>query len=87
MFNVNMVPILEKLDELRAQRPHEITNLYQKLFNTEDGKIVIVDLMDKFFEFKPTANDHEAGSQAVIIYIKNRVLGVTEAPEQPTGEE
>lgn len=85
MLNLNLPPMLEKLDELRDQRDEEITYLYQKLFSTEDGKMVLVDLMDLFFEFKPTTTEHEAGSQAVIIYIKNRVIGVSQKKNQSIG--
>lgn len=77
---------LDRLDDLRKNRPDQITFTYQKFFSTPEGELILVDLMDRFFEFKPTANDRESGSQAVIIYIKNRLLGVTEPPEETQGE-
>lgn len=83
----DLVARLDKLDELRKNEPQTITQLYLNLFTTVDGQMVLTDLMDHFFEFKPTSNDHEAGSQAVIIYIKNRLLGVTEQINHlPQGE-
>lgn len=83
---MNKPPILENLDKLRKEDPHQITFTYQKFFSMPEGELILADLMDHFFEFRPTKNDHEAGAQAVIIYIKNRLLGVTELPErvQPT---
>jgi hypothetical protein len=85
----NPVPILEKLDELRANSPDQITFIYQKFFGMPEGEMILVDLMDHFFEFKPTNTPFEAGEQAVVIYIKNRLLGVTEVPERitPTGDQ
>lgn len=82
---VNPLPILERLDTMTdAQK----TMLYMKHFSNPEGEMIIVDLMDHFFEFKPTSNDREAGSQAVIIYIKNRLLGIAEQESAPnTGEE
>lgn len=81
----NPIPVLEKLDEMTdAQK----TMIYLKVFNNPEAEMVLTDLMDHFFEFKPTSNDHEAGSQAVIIYIKNRLLGIAEAdPANSTGEQ
>lgn len=78
--------VLEKLDGMTDPQK---TMLYMKLFNTPEGELILVDLMEKFFEFKPTSNQQEAGSQAVIIYIKNRLLGIAEEeqPQQTEGEE
>lgn len=81
----NPIPILERLDRMTDE---EKTRSYLNLFSTPEGETVLVDLMDRFFEFKPTSNDREAGSQAVIIYIKNRLLGIAEhEPAQNTGDE
>jgi hypothetical protein len=40
-----------------------------------EGEMILIDLMDRFFEFKKPENMTEVGSQAVLIYIKNMVLG------------
>lgn len=79
--------LLNRLDTIKKTNPEHLTFTYQKLFTTPEGELILMDLMDRFFEFKPTVNDREAGSQAVVIYIKNRLLGVTEPPEGPPGEE
>lgn len=84
---LNMQENLENLDKLRDHEPEKITRTYQNLFTTPEGELILIDLMDNFFEFKPTKNDHEAGAQAVIIYIKNRILGVTEDKRIPTGDQ
>lgn len=78
------MPILDRLDTMTDQ---EKTQIYLKHFGTPEGEIILVDLMDRFFEFRPTSNDREAGSQAVIIYIKNRLLGIAEPEAQQPGEE
>ncbi len=79
-------PLLDRLDKLRKESPEHITFTYQKMFTMPEGQLILIDLMDKFCEFRPTANDKEAGAQGVIIYIKNKLLGVVEAPEQTQGE-
>lgn len=76
----NPVPILEKLDVMREEAPDQITFMYQKFFGMPEGEMILVDMMDHFFEFKPTNTPFEAGQQSVLIYIKNRLLGVTEVP-------
>lgn len=81
----NPGPALDSLDKMRAENPEFITHTYQKMFGMPEGELILMDLMDKFFEFKPTSNDNEAGAQSVIIYIKNRIYGVTE-PKQSTGD-
>lgn len=83
----DMISRLDKLDELRQTNPQQLTQMYLNLFSTPDGQMVLTDLMDLFFEFKPTSNDRESGSQAVIIYIKNKLLGITEPPQQQGEQE
>lgn len=80
MFNIP--GNLENLDKLKRDDPERITSTYQKVFGMPEGELVLIDLMDRFFEFKPVNNMTEAGAQSVIIYIKNRLLGVTEPKEQ-----
>lgn len=77
----NIPDHLDHLDRIRDTEPEKITHTYQKMFSTPEGELILIDLMDKFFEFSPVTNDHEAGSQAVLIYIKNRILGVVEPKE------
>lgn len=76
---LNAIALLDKLDTLSDE---QIMMLYQKVFGNLEGELVLIDLLDKYFEFRPTSNDREAGSQAVIIYIKNRLLGIAE--KEPT---
>lgn len=76
---LNPLATLEKLDSLTDE---QVMLLYQKVFQGLDAELVIADLMDRYFEFRPTSNDREAGSQAVIIYIKNRLLGIAEPTKQ-----
>lgn len=83
MFN-NPLPLIDRLDEMKDS---EVTMLYNKVFNVPEGDLVLADLMDRFFEFKRTTNDHEAGSQAVLIYIKNRLLGIAEPDLPNTGDQ
>lgn len=70
--------MISKLDEIQELRPQEIVGFYQKVFNTPEGELVLIDLMIRFGEFKPSANTFEAGNQAVLIYIKNRMLGIVD---------
>jgi hypothetical protein len=76
---------LDFIDKCYKQTPEHITYLYQKTFGPPDGELVLVDLMDRFFEFKPTMSDREAGAQAVLIHIKNMIRGQidTSKLEQP----
>lgn len=85
---LNIPTAIENLDKIRESEPEKITYTYQKLFASPEGELILIDLMDKFFEFKPTSNSNEAGAQGVIIYIKNRILGVTEPKQrpEPTGD-
>lgn len=84
----NPIPVLDKLDELRnTGRDQEITRLYMKVFQGPDAEMVLVDLMSECHEFSPVTNKFEAGKQAVLIYIKNRLMGVAEPPPlSPTGD-
>lgn len=85
----NPGPMLDNLDKMREENPEFITQTYQKMFGMPEGQLILMDLMDKFFEFRPTSNNSEAGAQGVIIYIKNRIYGVTEIPQhkQPNGDQ
>ncbi len=66
---------LERLDKLRSEQPEHITYTYQKVFGSPEGELILIDLLDRFFEFKKPMNMEEVGSQAVTIYIKNMILG------------
>lgn len=83
---LNVPALLDQLDKINEQEPERVTHTYQKFFTMPEGELILIDLMDRFFEFRPTTNDNEAGAQAVIIYIKNRILGVTEPKQRPTEE-
>lgn len=79
---------LDNLDKYRKTDPEYITYCYQKMFGLPEGALVLIDLMDRFFEFKPTNNDRESGAQAVLIHVKNTILGQVdfsqfEPPPQP----
>lgn len=71
--------LLDLLDKHRKENPGQITYTYQKLFGSPEGNLVLIDLMDRFFEFKKPANMEEVGAQAVLIYIKNTMRGVVDS--------
>lgn len=75
-----MVTLVNKIEEISNERPHELIGYYQKVFSTPEGEIVLVDLMQRFGEFRPNFTKVEAGQNSVVIYIKNRLLGITEQP-------
>lgn len=79
---------LDHLDKYRKENPEYITQTYQKIFGMPEGELVLIDLMDRFFEFKPVMNDRESGAQAVLIYIKNTILGQVDMSKyEPPKEE
>lgn len=84
---LNAMALLQRLDEIQANSPQDLIGMYQKVFGDVEGEIVLMDLMQRFGEFKPSLNMFEAGNQAVLIYIKNRMLGIVEQPARPQGEE
>ncbi len=75
---LNIPSHLDLLDKHRKENPGNITYTYQKFFGSPEGELILIDLMDRFFEFKPVMNDREAGAQAVLIYIKNTILGTVD---------
>lgn len=76
----NLLPLIQKLDEINSNKPEELIYLYQKVFGDMEGELVLVDLMMRFGEFRPAVNGMERGQHSVLIYIKNRLLGITEQP-------
>jgi hypothetical protein len=68
--------LLDLLDKHRKENPGQITYTYQKLFGSSEGNLILIDLMDRFFEFKKPSNMEEVGAQAVLIYVKNTMRGV-----------
>ena len=66
---------LDLLDKYRKERPEHITYTYQKVFGMPEGELVLIDLMERFFEFNKPNSMEEVGSQAVVMYIKNNILG------------
>lgn len=74
MLNLDIPALLDLLDKTRKSNPENITQAYQNMFSTPDGRMALVDLMDRFFEFQKTSNDQESGAQSVLIYIKNTAM-------------
>lgn len=68
--------LLDLLDKYRKENPGHITYTYQKMFGSPEGQLILIDLLERFFEFKKPANMEEVGAQAVTIYIKNTIRGV-----------
>ena len=66
---------LDNLDRLRKERPEHITYTYQKVFGMPEGQLILIDLMERFFEFNKPNSMEEVGSQTVVMYIKNNILG------------
>lgn len=77
---LNIIGTLQALDNMTDE---EKTQLYLKHFSNVEGQKILVDLMDRFCEFKPAITPFDAGGQAVIIYIKNRLLGIAEREALP----
>lgn len=74
MLNLDIPALLDLLDKTRKSNPEHLTQAYVNIFSTPDGRLALVDLMDRFFEFQRTNNDYEAGAQAMLIYIKNTAI-------------
>lgn len=79
---INKLALIQKLDTLA---PSDLVGVYQKVFSDVEGELVLIDLMMRFGEFKPATNLLETGQSSVLIYIKNRLLGIVEQPI-PQGE-
>lgn len=74
MLNLDIPAMLDQLDKQRKNNPEYVTQAYQNIFSTPDGRLALIDLMDRFFEFQKTSNDQESGAQSVLIYIKNTAI-------------
>lgn len=79
----NLLPLIEKYDNTLKE---DLISYYRKVFGSVEGELVLMDLMMNFYEFKPTSTAFEAGGQSVLIYIKNRILGIIEQPITKQGE-
>lgn len=83
-----MNPLLKKLMTLDEER---IAALYKRVFNTDDGQLVLEDLKQRGFEYVPSfAGDpyHSAfneGKRAVVIHIQTQ-LNYELKPEIKPGE-
>jgi hypothetical protein len=71
--------------------PEEIRASYKQVFNTNDGKIVLDDLIRRFHVASPvfSADPYETafrdGQRCAVLFL-NQQIRETKAPEQQTGE-
>ena len=59
-----------------------ITRLYLRVFNTDDGELVLQDLMNRCHFYTPTTNTFDEGQRSVIMSIQNRLSNLP----QPEGD-
>jgi len=62
-----------QIERLRELNQEQIERLYQDVFGTEAGQIVLEDLKGRFFEYVPPSDMFNVGQQSVLIHIKNMV--------------
>lgn len=63
----------QAIQSLRRLNQANLEEVYKRVFESNDGSIILEDLKSKFFEYYPTHDQLEAGQQAVVIYIKNMI--------------
>ena len=61
------------IERLRGMDQKRLETIYQNVFNTDEGQLVLEDLKGRFFEYAPVRDMTQAGAQAVLIHIKNMV--------------
>lgn len=85
-----MTPSRERRQELAAMSPKERAALYQRLFNSGDGQLVLQDLADRCYVFATTLGGTPAdacareGMRSVMLHI-DTWINWTE-PEVPATE-
>lgn len=72
----------KKLEELRLNG-HALERLYMRVFNSEDGKLVLEDLRTRGFIFVPTHSERDEGKRELILHIETMInpVPVEEAPK------
>ena len=61
-----------KLDKMNES---DIEAMYLRVFNSEDGEIVMQDLANRAYVFEPTENEKQEGMRALWLSIQSRLQG------------
>ena len=64
------VKLIQRLKELDQKRLEQV---YQNVFDTDEGQLVLEDLKARFWFYVPVQDMRQAGEQAVLIHIRNMV--------------
>lgn len=68
---------------LRRLNEHELSKVYQQVFNTDPGRLVLEDLRNRGFIFVPTETDRDEGKRSLILHIET--MTNPEPPEEIPG--
>lgn len=63
----------------------DLNNLYLRVFNSEDGEMVMQDLANRSYVFEHTTREFEEGMRAMWLSIQSRLQGAV-TKEEVSGE-
>ena len=63
----------ELIRRLREFDQPRLEKVYQNVFNTDEGQLVLEDLKGRFHEYVPPMDMTEVGELRVLIHLKNMV--------------
>lgn len=70
----NLKNINDKNIKLNQFTQEDLDNLYLRVFNSEDGELVMLDLANRACVFEPTTDNKEEGMRALWLSIQTRLL-------------
>lgn len=74
------------LTKLQSLSEEQISSLYQQVFNSDAGKLVLEDLRHRGYCFVPTTSDRDEGKREMILHIETMINPAPKPIETPTDE-
>jgi hypothetical protein len=71
----NLKNINDRNIKLEKMPESDIEALYLRVFNSEDGELVMQDLANRAYVFEPTENEKQEGMRALYLSIQSRLQG------------
>ena len=71
----------EEIKGLEGMDDEALMRLYQRVFNTPDGLLVLEDLRNRFFYYSPAHTQIDEGLRRAVIHIQNTMKSVNQATQ------
>ncbi len=79
--------LTKKLQEMTTADSEALIKLYGRVFNCDDGQLVLQDLKNRCFYNAPANDQIEEGMRRVVLHINTMLIPIERVKGEPDGED